>query len=462
MQIVKTKQRIPIFDLLLGLGLLALGVVILILPIYDLEDIFLLLFALLMFVCGIVGLISLLNREKYLPAALCLVLCWTLSVLILMSHFGVIKATFVPCIVVGIVAMLLGILRLVICGNCIVNKTGGALRNGISGVACIAFAILLLLNPVKSFGTLTFVVGFYLIFYGFTSLFDAFASMFRFDLDESKTRRRTHFAVPNIITALEPVRMIKRINKAREDGSVHGGMLVEVKPEADFDTVNLEVLVHLTTLGANKFGHVDIALGDKIYSYGTYDKSADRLGGFISQGTFIIVPKIPYLKYCLDRQKKYVIGFGAALSQKQLDGVKAKIDELMSNCEPLESKYEIAVKNGEDGSKLNDPASNIVRDVGGEVYTVTKGRFRRYFGISTNCVRVADWLLSDSGLDRVSFSSISTPGGYYYMLQNMFRRAHTRLIRKTTYIVADEIDDIEELRRLARSTKEELSTAKEQ
>ena len=106
MQIVKTKQRIPIFDLLLGLGLLALGVVILILPIYDLEDIFLLLFALLMFVCGIVGLISLLNREKYLPAALCLVLCWTLSVLILMSHFGVIKATFVPCIVVGIVAML--------------------------------------------------------------------------------------------------------------------------------------------------------------------------------------------------------------------------------------------------------------------------------------------------------------------------------------------------------------------
>ena len=49
MQIVKTKQRIPIFDLLLGLGLLALGVVILILPIYDLEDIFLLLFALLMF-----------------------------------------------------------------------------------------------------------------------------------------------------------------------------------------------------------------------------------------------------------------------------------------------------------------------------------------------------------------------------------------------------------------------------
>ena len=134
----------------------------------------------------------------------------------------------------------------------------------------------------------------------------------------------------------------------------------------------------------------------------------------------------------------------------------------MSNCEPLESKYEIAVKNGEDGSKLNDPASNIVRDVGGEVYTVTKGRFRRYFGISTNCVRVADWLLSDSGLDRVSFSSISTPGGYYYMLQNMFRRAHTRLIRKTTYIVADEIDDIEELRRLARSTKEELSTAKEQ
>ena len=461
MQIKKSKRRLPVFSLLSGLALLILGAGILILPYRDLEDGFIILFAAAVFVFGIVRLINLLQKDKYLPGALSLIISWTLTFLILVSHFGVLKATFVPCIVVGVVAVLIGLLRVLIMVNCIANRIGGAFRNGLSGLACLVFAVFLLRHPVENFGVLAVVTGFYLIFYAVTMLCDAFASIFRLDLRESKTRRRTHFGLPNIITALQPARMIKRINDARADGSVHGGMLIEPKPNADFDTVNLEVLVHLTTQGANKFGHVDIAVGDKVYSYGTYDSSMDKYGGFVSQGTFIIVPKIPYLKYCLDRQKKYVIGFGAHLSEEQLDGVKAKIDEMMSNCEPFESKYEVAVKNGEDGSELNDPASNIVRDVGGKVYTVTKGRFRRYFGISTNCVRVADWLLSDSGLDRVSFSSISTPGGYYHMLQNMFRRAHTRLIRKTTYIIADEIDDIEELRRLAKETKAELSAEKE-
>ena len=460
MQIKKAKRRLPVFSLLTGLVLLVLGIVIIILPYRSLEGGFIILFALAVFVYGIVRLIDLLMKDKYLPGALYLIVSWTLTFLILMSYFGVLKATFVPCIIVGIVAVAIGLLRILIMINCMVNRIGGAFRNGLSGLACLVFAAYLLVRPVANFGVLAVVTGFYLIFYGVTTLGDAFASIFKLDLNESKTRRRTHFAVPNIITALQPARMIGRINEARADGSVHGGMLIEPKPDADFDTVNLEVMVHLTTQGANKFGHVDIAIGDTVYSYGTYDSSMDMYGGFVSQGTFIIVPKIPYLRFCLERQKKYVIGFGAHLSEKQLGCVRAKIDELMSDCEPFESKYETALKNGEDGSELFDPASNMVRDVGGKVYTVVKGPFRRYFGINTNCVRVADWLLSDSGLDRVSFSSISTPGGYYSMLQNMFLRAHTRVIRKTTYIIPEEIDDLEELRRLAKEAKEELSSGR--
>ena len=182
--------------------------------------------------------------------------------------------------------------------------------------------------------------------------------------------------------------------------------------------------------------------------------------GFVAQGTFVIIPKIPYLKYCLDVQKKYVIGFGAHLSEKQLKAVQDNIEELLKDCEPFESLYERAIKKGEDGSKYGDPASDIVRDLGGKVYTVVSGPFRRYFGINTNCVKVADSLLANSGIDRLTFNGISTPGGYYSMLEGMFRRNNTRIIRKTSYIISDEIDDLDELRELARQTAAEMKKNK--
>ena len=130
---------------------------------------------------------------------------------------------------------------------------------------------------------------------------------------------------------------------------------------------------------------------------------------------------------------------------------------MLSDCEPFESLYEKALKNGEETSELKDPASNIVRDVGGKVYTVVKGPFRRYFGINSNCVKAADWLLTDSGIDKLSFNGISTPGGYYSMMENMFRRSNTRIIRKTSYIISDEIDDLDELRELAAMTAAEMN-----
>ena len=461
MQIVKNKhKKKPWLRLLAAILLMLTGVAFIILNSVLIDAILVIAVAVVLIGYATYKLVICWKANDFTRGAVSIVTCYTFGFFLIGFNYQITNVSVLPSIIVGVFSFVIGLLRLLICVNCIHNRIKGAVRNGISAVLCIGFALFLLIHPIKNFDMLTAVAGCYLIFYGITLLGDYIADVTGKDLDENKVDRRLHFALPNLYTAVQPAQMIKKINKGREEGEIVGGMLIEQKNNAKFDTVNVEILVHLTTQGANKFGHVDLAVKDKVYSYGTYDSSKDKLMGFVSQGTFIIVPKIPYLKHCLDYQKKYVIGFGAYLSEKQLQNLMNNIEELLSHCEPFESLYEQAVKNGEDGSELKDPASNIVRDVGGNVYTVVSGMFRRYFGINTNCVKVADWLLTDSGIDRLSFSAISTPGGYYSMLDNMFRRDNTRIIRKTSYIIADEIDDLEELRELARQTAMEMKQVK--
>lgn len=430
----------PWVTLLSAVGTIITGIGILFLPKEFIQTTLEFIVIGVLLVYGIVRSIQNFTIDKLINGFLTLSVSWTAACILSYLSYDPDNISIIPSVIIGAVSLILGIIRLMICINCIANRYKGKIRNGFSGLVCITFGLFLVIHPIENFSLLVIVVSVYLLIYGITMLTDFFAIISRTDMDEERLKRRTHYALPNVINAVKPANMIKTINKKLEDGTITNGVIVEEKAGAEFDEVNLEILVHLTTQGANKFGHVDIAMKDTVISYGTYDSSKDKFGGFVSQGTVIVVPKNTYLKYCLDYQKKYVIGFGAALSQKQYEAVSKRADELLSYCEPFESNYEKAVKEGQDGGELHDPASNIVRDVKGKVYTVVSGPFKRYFGVNTNCVHVADWMLSESGIDAISFSSLRTPGAYYAMLQNMFKRKNNRIVRKTTYVLSKDID----------------------
>lgn len=444
MNVKKVRHKIPWFTLLGAIFIFLSGIIVLLADDEVVEIVLVAMVIGILMVYGVVRLIQASKINKLGEGIIALSVCWTTASVLYSLDYSLDAVAVAPSIIVGVVSLLLGIIRALICVNSFLNRFPGAVRNGISAVLCLGFGLLLVIRPIENFSLLKVVAGFYMLFYAITMFGDAFASIFRADLKESRSKRRTHFAAPNLITAVKPTRMISEINAKIKAGKLESGMIIEELEQDKFDRVNAEILVHLTTQGANKFGHVDIAIGDTIYSYGTYDSSKTKYGGFVSQGTLIEVPKIPYLKFCLDYQKKYVIGFGAYLSDSQLEAIKSRIENFKKeNCEPLESEYQKAVRENRDGSGFSDPASNITRDVGGKVYTVVRGSYKRYFGISINCVQFADWLLGESGIDAISFSGLRTPGAYYSMLDNMFYRKNTRIIRKTSYILSDEIRHID-------------------
>ncbi len=347
-------------------------------------------------------------------------------------------------IFVGIIAIALGFVRLAIMVYLITQGNAGVFRNLISVLLCFTFGVILFAIPDMNFGILQIVVGIYLILYSLTMFGDFMAELFKTDLAEDKIKRRVHFALPNFITAFIPNNMIGKFNKILEQKDPNNAMMIDEKVVDGYNEVNFEVLVHMSKAVLKRFGHVDICIGDTVYSYGTYDSSTNKLGGMISQGTFIVVPKDRYIDDCLTKQGKYVVGFGMCLSEEQLKAVHERIDEIMSETVPLESEYEKGLKNGvseEELNKLEDPASRVVRDMGGKVHTVVKGPFRTYFAVSSNCVQLADTITGKAGIDAISFNGIRTPGAYYSMMDDMFHRSNTRVIRRTAYLEAGKPDE---------------------
>ena len=111
-------------------------------------------------------------------------------------------------------------------------------------------------------------------------------------------------------------------------------------------------------------------------------------------------------------------------------------------CVPLELKIrhpEVTVP--KPGRRYGDAGEFLVQFLGAKIYTVVDGSFKSYFGVNTNCVMFADWLLSDTGIDAVSMGGLRTPGAFYYMLENMFYRPNNRIIRKISYFSTDGIEE---------------------
>lgn len=443
---VKTKQRKPIVTLLLAIGLTLLAIFLLFLEDETVEYLMVLIVSGSLIVGGISFLVQQFQIKKYLIGVLGLLAYLAVGAVLMVLQYFFSFIALAPCTLIGLVAIAVGVVRAAICVNCIANGYKGAIMNGLFAIVLLVTGFLLAFFPVEYFASLRTFISLYLIIFAITLFGDFYAEVTLTELDEDRKRRRTHIALPNLITAFKIKGMVKEIYQAIEDKEIEKVIHVEDKHDSGFDKVNLEINLHLTDPKGNQFGHMDIAIGDTVYSYGTYDKSKNKLAGFISQGTYAEIPKLPYYKYCIDNCGDYILSYGACFSDKQLQTVKDRITKFHKYCEPLEFKIEHPeITTPDPNKRYGDSGENLVQFLNAKIFTVVDGSFKSYFGVNVNCVMFADWLLSDTGIDAVSWGGLRTPGAFYYMLENMFYRPNNRIIRKVSYFSSDGLADINEL-----------------
>ena len=294
----------------------------------------------------------------------------------------------------------------------------GWLANLLAGVMHGIFAAVLFVYPMWSMLPLTLLLGLYAMGYGLFTLGDAVRELLGTDVKGRRVRQRIRISPPVLLTALIPQWLLRMLNDPDEAEETARWTRRETNDEQA--RKDLEIFFHLSKNTAMGMGHVDIALGERVYTYGCYDASSNRLFGLISDGVLVTAERERYVTFCLEHEKKKLIGFGVSLDPAQRDAVRRAAEKFM------------------EGSQLWTPPEGTVqadfaRDAGAVFHKLRKGPFQTYNALKTNCVALADLLCGASGLDLMNMQGIVTPGTYYAFLDRQFLRRNSIVISRTVY-----------------------------
>lgn len=331
--------------------------------------------------------------------------------------------------IVGIWAGINFLWRIVLCVQLHKNQDnefwGALIDCGVS----LVFSVLFLSNPMGSVSLLCILIGIYLLFHGLASFGDFIREILRWDLDGKHIKRYIKIAPPIFLTAFLPQKAIEKINKSLAVNKEIPKVIELQNADKKYLDTKLEVFIHMAPQIAMGFGHCDISFDGKVYSYGTYDVKSQKVFGLISDGVLAKMDRDDYIKHCLNKDKEHIVGFSIWLSKEQENDMKLALENLTNNCVRWLSPAE------ETNSKdCDDPASLFYYDSGAEFYKFSKGKFKTYFALSTNCVMLADTLIKAAGLDSIQMNGIVTPGTYMSFLDEQFSRKNSVVVKRTVLV----------------------------
>lgn len=257
-----------------------------------------------------------------------------------------------------------------------------------------------------------YIIGLYLILYGITIISSSIL-----------TKTKIVLPLPIIFTMFLPNILIKRILKGINPKKINNNQ--------DQD---LEILIHLSKTGSASLGHVEFAFEDKVYSYACYNYLNRRLFGGIGDGIFGIFDKKAYLKYCICEKNRFIISYGVKLTNKEKENVTKEIDKLISTNTEI---WYPEIKYYEDGliekRDFNEMANKIYKHANGKFYRFTKGKYKTFFVLRTNCATCVDNIFNVIGTKIINLEGIISPGTYYSYLEKEYHKKNSKIISKTLY-----------------------------
>lgn len=325
---------------------------------------------------------------------------------------------FLPYLL-GILAIINGIVRLLTNYQYRQDHVSGRIWHLVFGIIFLLCGISFIIKPLAHALTSTRLLGLYLILISLNSFSDFLIQILPRNRDY--VHRRHRIVLPVLIAAFIPQKVLSLIQRYSQHGEISFQSASSPSPD-------LEVFIHLSEGGLSGFGHVDLCFEHKVYSYGCYDGHSDRLFQMMSDGTLAIVPREPYIKHCLNYEKKILVGFGISLTAENKHAVKEKIDAMMHNayrwyCDLEKDPHHAG----------SDSASALYRATGGVFYKFRSGAFKTYFVLNTNCVLLADTIIGASGIDLLALNGITTPGTYFSFLNDLYQRAGSLVVSREIY-----------------------------
>ncbi|WP_138294844.1 MULTISPECIES: DUF308 domain-containing protein [unclassified Clostridium] len=267
------------------------------------------------------------------------------------------------------------------------------------------------------------VLGVYLLLFGLRNIYRVLEQrgVLRKPLPQS-VKRRLSISLPIFIEAFYPSHLLRKIRRAiRKQGAESFTKAYEIGGES----ADIEVYIHLAEPFMSSFGHLDIAIGDTVISYGNYDPGGHLLWGLFSRGVVAVAPREDYIYYCIEKENKVLLGYTISATAQQFAAVREKLDELYGNWQRWKPVR---------GDKRLDYLFKMQKYTGARFYRVVKSPFRRFSTLSTNCVRMVDQLLGAMGFRRIAPGDTITPGACYRFFEGELAREESPVRGRRIYV----------------------------
>lgn len=271
-----------------------------------------------------------------------------------------------------------------------------------------------MLSSLGSGIALQWLAGLYLLIYALWQLFDMVGVLINRNVESSRLLSRLRLRLPVLLTAMLPSILLRRLSA--EYAALSEDIVTQKPAPSDKWDDTLEVLFHLGYNVAFGFGHVDISLRGRTYSYGCYDEDSNRLCGLLSDGVFLVCDTQAYIPYCQQTEGKLLIGFTLGVSGDVAQRMeKAMLARLTDECEPW------------------TPDGRPEYAFGAQFYKVRAGGFRLYNALRTNCAAMAEIIASNTGLNLLPTNGFVTPGAYFSYLESELRDPESNVLKQTIY-----------------------------
>jgi uncharacterized membrane protein HdeD (DUF308 family) len=277
------------------------------------------------------------------------------------------------------------------------------------------------------------IFGVYLIFFALNIFGDALVNLMKHNQQAQKAKKHIRVTLPLLIAAFLPMRMLKKVNELVEE---EPDALLLLSESAGDRNMDMEVFIHTKEGLIPGMGHVDASLGNTAYSYGNYDDSTWKMGGFFADGVLVEMPKEEHVKQALKVEKKVLMGYGLSLTPQQKKDVEDKLSELLAQAFSWEPLAEQADHGEIEGSPedFGDVSSQLYNDAQASFFKFQKGNeFKTYYALGTNCVKLIDTLLGKTGIDLIKVNGIITPGAYLDYLDRLYERGDSIVVSRTLY-----------------------------
>lgn len=232
----------------------------------------------------------------------------------------------------GCYLLLNGIVKCIDSFLAVRNHTGHLLSQLLPAVFYLTFGMILLFSPRYHLRSVLWIASIYCLLLGTTNLAD-FALMLIPVRTRHNLRRRFRFTPPVIVTLLLPHKALLRLNRYLTQNQGHTA--------ADFEDIalkkedappDLEVFVHVSDNADMRIGHVDLCFENQVTAYGNYDDSTVTPLG-TGDGVLIRCAREQYLPFCLAFHQTTIFSFGLRLSPAQQEAVRQRIRQISSQTE---------------------------------------------------------------------------------------------------------------------------------